>query len=279
MAFALVGTFSLQQTAQAQETDDPQAQFEELQETFERGAQAAQAENKDLAYDLLTEAHEMAIELEQEGAREQIEDILQRVPRQWGNEALQAENYEEAIEHFEKGIEVAPENAYMPYGKGLALFNLDRDEEAVDAMIESLETAREVGDGSQLSTTEERLHDHYISRASNLLSAENPTTDDANQALSYLDDLEEHLNPSPDAFFFRATAYFALGDYQDAITSADQGLELFDGSASDEAQFHFVKGESQFELGNLSDACATFENATFGDYQARAEHYLEHECE
>lgn len=277
LAVALIGSLGVDRAAHAQ--DVTEEQFQELQQTFERARDAAQANNQDQAYDLLTEAHDMAVELGQQGARETIGDFLERLPRQWGNEALEAEDYEEAIEHFEKGMEHAPNNAYMPYGKGLALFNLDRDEEAVEAMIESIEIAQEVGDGSQLATTENRLHDHYIARASSLLAADSPTSEDANQALSFLDDLTDHMNPTPDYYFYRASALFELGNYNEAISAAEQGLQIFDGSASDEARYHFIAAESHFELGNVNQACATYENAAFGDFQGRAEHMLEHECD
>jgi len=33
------------------------------------------------------------------------------------------------------------------------------------------------------------------------------------------------------------------------------------------------------ETGNKASACETFNNATYGDYEARANHYLENECD
>ncbi|WP_406661686.1 tetratricopeptide repeat protein [Methanolobus sp. ZRKC3] len=43
------------------------------------------------------------------------------------------ERYEEAIEAFEKAIDINPDDAYAWYLKGSALNSLGRDEEAVEA--------------------------------------------------------------------------------------------------------------------------------------------------
>jgi tetratricopeptide (TPR) repeat protein len=83
------------------------------------------------------------------------------------------------------------------------------------------------------------------------------------------------VDPDPRAYFYRATALYHKDQYDNAIATARQGLDIFDGSRSDEAKYHFVIGESYVALNNIEAAKEEFRLAAYGDYAPRAEHYLE----
>ena len=253
--------------------------LQQLEQAYRQGMQAGQQGNHEIAYNNLTEAIDLAEQAEQEGARRQIQDNLTRMAKNWGNQALENENYEEALTHFERGAEYAPEDAYFLYGQGVAQLRLENADEAMSLMQEAITLGESNGDMRTVNMTTERIRQEYVARASAALSKENVTSSDIESALEALDTLEEYVDPSASSYFYRAVALFERGDYEAAIQNAEQGLELHTGSRSDAARYHFVVAESQFQSGNTEAACTTFEDAAYGDYRARAQHYLENECE
>jgi Flp pilus assembly protein TadD len=251
---------------------------QQLKQAYSEGMNAAKQDDYQTAYTQLERAYALAQEAEQSGAANQILSFLQKLPKRWGNAALKGKNYPEALTHFEKGEEHAPRDAYMLYGQGLALVNLDSTDTAMSVMSRSIEVGQANGDTRTANLATERIRDEYVSRASKALSANAPTQANADTALEALDAMREYVDPSAKSLFYRALALEIKGEPQQAIEVAQRGLEMHRGSRSDEAKYHFVVAESQMRLGNTQQACQTFQEAAYGDYKARSEHYLENEC-
>lgn len=259
---------------------DAQAEkLKQLKKTFSAGLKAAKANNSSQAYTQLEQALQLAQDTEQEGATNQISGYLQKLPKNWGNSAIENENWSEALTHFEKGVEHASNDAYMHYGKGLALVNLDSTETGLETLQQAIEVGNETGNTRVTGLATERIRDEFLARASEALNAQNPTTAQANTAIEALDEMREYVDPNAQSLFYRARALFELGEHENALNTAQQGLDMHQGSRSDAAKFHFIVAESQMNLGNEAAACQTFKQAAYGDYQARAQHYLENECE
>jgi len=279
LALLLTASFTTLPTwAQSQEGGSNEA-LQQLEQTYRQGMQAGQQGDHEVAYNNLSEAIALAEQEEQERARRQISDNLTRMAKNWGNDALENENNEEALMHFEKGAEFDPEDAYFHYGMGLAQLRLENEDEAMEHMQEAIRIGNETGDQRTVGIATERVRDEYVSRASQALSADNVSSANIETALEALDKMEEYVDPNASAYFYRAVALFEQGDYDAAIENARQGLEMHSGSRSDAARYHFVIAESEFQSGDTEAACSTFEDAAYGDYRARAQHYLENECE
>jgi tetratricopeptide (TPR) repeat protein len=251
----------------------------QLKQSFKNGLRAAKASQHDQAYTQLEQALQLAQEVEVGNAVNKIQGYLQKLPKNWGNDAIENESYPEALTHFEKGIKHAPDDAYMYYGKGLALVNMDSTEAGLKTLQKAIEVGNRTGNTRVTGLATERIRDEFLAKASKALNAQNPTTAQADTALSALDEMRQYVSPSSESMFYRARALFEKRQYQDAIAAAQKGLEQHQGSRSDAAKYHFIVAESQMKLGNKGTACQTFQNATFGDYKARAEHYLKNECE
>lgn len=255
------------------------AKLKKLKSAYANFQQAAQQGNHETAYTNLTQAIQLADETGQSGALSKLQNFQQRLPTKWGNEALNAENYSQALSHFEQGIEWSPQDAYVHYGKGLALVNMDSTDAGLAAMREAIQVGEETGNTRVVEVATERIRDEFVSVASQTLSTQNPSTSDANTALDALDQMREYVDPSASSLFYRASALFAKRQFDQAVSTAREGLSMHQGSRSDAAKYHFIIGESQFSSGSTSSACQTFQNAAYGDYKARAEHYLENECQ
>jgi tetratricopeptide (TPR) repeat protein len=279
VAVLLAGLSTAPALAQEGGSSAKKQKLEQLKKEYATFQKAGKQENYESAYSSLAEATRLAEETEQSGALNKLRNFQQKLPTKWGNEAIENENYEQALKHFEKGIEWSPDDAYVHYGKGLALVNLDSTEAGLEALRKAIEVGNRTGNTRVTGLASERIRDEFLARASKALNAQNPSTTQINTALDALDQMREYVDPSAKSLFYRARALFEQGNYNEAVATAQEGLEMHQGSRSDAAKYHFIVAESKMRLGDKNTACSTFERAAYGDYKARAEHYLKNECE
>ncbi len=253
--------------------------IQQLKQSFKSGLQAAKANESTQAYTQLEQALQLAEDIGHQGATDKISGYLQKLPKNWGNAAVENESWDEALTHFEKGIKHAPEDAYMYYGKGLALVNMDSTQAGLETLGEAIEVGEKTGNTRVSDLATSRIRDEFLAKASKALNAENPTTEQANTALSALDEMQQYVDPNAASMYYRSRALFEKEQFQQAIDAAEEGLDMHQGSRSDAAKYHFIVAESQMKLGSKQTACQRFEQAAFGDYQARAEHYLKNDCQ
>jgi len=259
----------------AQDQSQPNQQLEQLKQAWSQGKQAANDNNWSTAYQHFERALELANAADQQGAVRQIQTFMVAAKKQLGNEAYKSGDFEGALAHYETALEYDSTMSSLYLNRGQTLRKLDR----VDAALESLTTAIQKGNasGNQRIVQEATavIQDHFVAQASEMLNVQDPTQAQADEALGYLDEMNEYVEPDARSYFYRATALYHKDQYEDAIAMARQGLEIFDGSRSDEAKYHFVIGESQVALGNTESAKESFQQAAYGDYAQRANHYLE----
>lgn len=252
----------------------------ELQQTYKEGAKAGNAKNFEVAIARFEESIQLAEKLGLSDLVTKIEGNLVESLKGAASAALDAENYGTALSHYEDLTGYTDDDPSVHYNRGLALINM---EDSTEAGLQSLETAIEVG--NQTGNTRvaglatERIQDEFVSTASEALQGDNLSQSQIETALDALDQMREYVDPSATSMFYRATALFEAGQHQQAIQAAREGLDMHQGSRSDAAKFHYIIGESQMQAGSKATACETFKNAAYGDYQARANHYLENECD
>ena len=269
-ALALALFFVAAAPAVAQEDDQA------YKVAYNEALEAAQAKDYEQAYTKFGEAAELAGQAGEESIAQRANQVRAQIDYNRGALAAKNENYEEALTYFNQGIENAPDYAKNYLGKASAL----RKQENIDEAMAAYQQAIEVGGQSDpqiAQTAQNSIRDYYTYLASQALSrgGENVRSADAEEALGYLDEMEQYVEPAAETYFYRATAANALDNYEQAIEFADQGLSMHSGSRSDAAKFHFAKGEALMYMGNIEGAKASFQNATYGQYRASAEHYLE----
>ena len=163
-----------------------------------------------------------------------------------GTAAFRAEDYPAALEHYSEGETIYPTFIKNTYGKGLALKNLDR----IDEALEAFKTAA----GAQ--------GDRRTSLA-------------AEAALAALASLLEFMEADADVHYYTALAHYTKGEGEAAIASAEQALSMHTGSRSDKAKIYYVLGEAYVSVGDRDAARDAFSNAVYGTWKQSAEHYLE----
>jgi len=252
----------------------------ELQQTYKEGAKAGNAKNFEVAIARFEEAIQLAQKLGMSDITERIEGNLVESLKGAGSNALNEENYETALSRYDKLLEYTDEDPSVHYNRGLTLLNIEDSTEAgLQSLQRAIEIGNETGNTRVANLATERIRDEFVATASEALQGDNPSQSQVNTALDALDQMREYVDPSANSLFYRATALFEGGQHQQAIQAAREGLNMHQGSRSDAAKFHYVVGESQMAVGEKASACQTFQNAAYGDYEARANHYLENECD
>lgn len=258
---------------------EKQKMQKQLKQTYAQGAKAGQAGNYNQAVASFEKALKLAQQLELTGAAGQIESNLIKSLKGAASAALDQENYEEALSQYDRVLEHADNDAGVHFNRGIAYLSIDSTDAGLESLQRAIEVGNAMGNTRVAGRATERIRDEFLAIASQALQGDNPSQEQVDTAINALDRMREYVDPNADALFYRATALFESGQLQRAIQAARRGLDMHQGSRSDAAKFYFIIGESQLRLGNTAEACQTFENATYGDYKARAEHYLKNECD
>lgn len=251
----------------------------QLKTTYAEGAKAGQNQEYDLAATKFEEALQLAEKLGMDSQMGTIRNALIKSLKGAASQDMDQENYQAALAHYAEVLEYDDSDPVVYLNQGMAHMSLDSTEAGLQTLQRAIELGNEVGNTRVSGAATERIRDEFLARASRALQGQNPSSEQINTALEALDEMQQYVEPSANAKFYRATALFERGEYQAAIQTAREGLDMHQGSRNDAAKFYFIIAESQFDIGNTAEACQTFENAAYGDYQARAEHYLENECQ
>lgn len=251
----------------------------QIQKMFNKGKKAAQTGDYGQAAETFEEALTKAREVEWKQAIQMSQDFLIKSLTQAGTTANKQENYEQAVSYYDRVLQYVDNDPTVHYNRGIALLGVDSTEAGLTSLQKAIDIGNKTGNTRVAGRATERIRSEFLAKASKALQGENPSQAQINTALDALDQMREYVDPSAKSLFYRATALFKNGQHQQAIRVAREGLNMHQGSRSDAAKFYYVIGESQFTLGNKASACKTFKNAAYGDYEARANHYLKNECD
>ena len=256
----------------------------QIKRAYAKGAKAGQSENFKQAATNFQEALRLARQHKEplkltSRLISKIEGNLLSVFKGAGSAALKNENYGEALSHFEKAMEYTENGPALHYNRGLALVNMDSTEAGLQSLQKAIEVGNETGNTRVAGTATERIQDEFLAKASKALQGDNPSEEQINTAIEALDRMRKYVEPNAKSLYYRSRAHLKARRYEQAIQTARRGLDMHQGSRSDAAKYYFVVAESQKQLGSKAEACETYQNATYGDYKARAEHYLKNECQ
>ena len=259
--------------ANAQETKTVIKEGQEYKMKYNEALDAAKAKDYEKAYVAFGEAAEMAGAAGQTDIVTKANKVMAQIDNSRGTRAFKQENFQQALDFHQRGIELS--NAYVPnhYGKAKALQKLGRMDEALPI----LQAVMTMSDRKSANAAEKTVRGHFVYIASTELSSNNssPSQSNAQTALDALDEMELYVEADADVLYYRAEAYKTLGDYAKSIEMAESALAVHRGSRADKAKIYFVKGEAHMFAGSNQAASDAFSNALFGSYKPLAEHYLE----
>jgi len=189
-----------------------------------------------------------------------------------GNQALQAKEFDRAIELYDKTITVQPTFAQAYYNKGLALRNLNRGEEALAQYDKAIQLAT-ASRNSQIQEAATNAARNYllVSAAAMKEAKKYP------EAVAYLAQAIEYKESDPELHYRLAEVYNLQAEFDKAIVSANRALVLEQGGPVDRARIWFELANALKFKANVSAACEAYKNASYGDFRANAEHAMTHE--
>jgi len=281
---AFLGLFAIQfgvspTVAQDESSSAKRAQKKKVQKLFNKGKSAAQSGNYGEASEIFERALTMAKDVKWDQAVQMSQQFLVKSLTEAGTTANKEKNYQAALDHYEKVLQYVDNDPTVHYNRGIALLGADSTETGLQSLQKAIKIGNKTGDARVAGRATERIRAEFISRASKALQGDNSTQEQISTALEALDKMREYVDPSAKSMFYRALALHRDGQHQQAIQTARRGLDMHRGSRSDAAKYHYYIAESQMALGDKATACRTFNNAAYGDYEARANHALENDCD
>lgn len=179
-----------------------------------------------------------------------------------GNAQLERNEYKDAIDSYNRVIEMTPNNFMAYLGRGTAYLSLGDDQQAEADFNES--AARE-GENHALHTARGKLADYRHKPAEAI--------EHYSDALAMLPQGDRQL------YWLRSQAYYAMGDYTRALADMNQ---LIEGASGVPSLFYTYRMELLLQLGKLAQADAAVKSmlAIFPNesdvYRVISEQYRKH---
>jgi len=245
---------------------------QKYKEDFNSAQEAAKSSAWSDARDLFVSSASGAEDASDPDVAQRARYAAAQIDYKLGTTAFRAEDFETALQHYTNGENIYPAYIKNKYGQGLALRNLGRLDEAIDSWME---VSAAPGDRKTSLAAEKAIRDYFISEASKALAKRNATSSDADIAKTALAKLSELMEPDADVHYYMALAHYTKGEVSDAISAAQQALDVHSGSRSDKAKIYYVLGEALVKINDIESAKDAFQNAVYGTWKQSAEHYLE----
>ncbi len=199
------------------------------------------------------------------------ENVLHQLYTIQGNSLFRENQNEEALSMFDKALEINPQHARAHLGKGLVYRRLEDTDNFREAMDMAIETALMTDDEQIMQTAESTARDFFLVRAVRA-KGEN----DFAQAIDFISASLSYDEAFPETHFLLATIYNEQSRYQDAVNSAQRAIELFNGTRDETAKIYFELGKAYEGLEDTTRACAAYNEAAHGNYEASAKYQMEH---
>jgi len=254
------------------------AEAQEYKQSFNDGVEAAKAKNLQSAVDHFNVAAEGAKTEGDAEVERRANGYIAKIEYSFGLSQMKKEAYDEAIVHFDTGIDKDPAYPKNYLARAKALKKQGDIDASIAAYAETVSRAETAGDSKTGRTAKQAIRDHFIFLASSALSRNGSRTTraDADEALEALMTLQNFVpEEDADVLYYMAEIHKINGEFKDAVEVADQALALHRGSRTDKAKIYYVKGEALMALGNNPGAKEAFTGASYGSYKASAQHYIE----
>ena len=188
-----------------------------------------------------------------------------------GNELLRTEDYEGALAKFDEGLSLDPNSSRNAYGRALALAQLDREDEAVEAFEQAITLSE--NDEETLNAARGALGAIKYRRAMDLVAANPLPQATATEALPLLEAAEAGGVDAEQLPYQMARVHNVLGNHADAERYAMMAVEA-NADVDDKSAYYIELGLARMSAGNADGAREAFEMARNGAWSGWAEHYL-----
>lgn len=226
----------------------------------------------DAAIEAFSEAKAIAEQNGESSLAQKSGNVMMKLFNNMGTKQFKAEQYDAAIEMYDKALAINSNYDAAVFNKAEALNKQGKRNES----IAELDKARQIGESTGRSSISRKATrkaaEYLIYWGTTAIEKENYT-----EAENYLSQAVIYDAENSDAYYRMAELANKRGNYDTAIDNANTALEFEKGSKTAKAKIYFELGLAYQFKGQKDSACDAFKNASFGSFKASAEHKIEHE--
>ena len=197
-----------------------------------------------------------------------VETIIPQLYNQMGNTEYRADNFEKAINYYEKAIGIKTDYSDPYLGIALSM----EKQENFDGMLEYLRKTMDVS----LQTNDRNKADDAQKKAKAYLllkGDEAQKVKSFEEAISYFKKALEFDELDGTIYYVLAVNNSELKEWEKVIEFSKLALEKANGNL-DEAGIYYQMGVAFQNQGDTTEACQAFTNALSGAYRAAAEYQM-----
>lgn len=220
------------------------------------------------ALEQLEKAKETAAKYFDKNTLGRVERIIPQLYNQMGNTEYRDENYEKAINYYNKAIDV--KNTYPdPYlGIALAYEKQENFEEMLTFLKKTIEVSNAANDKEKEESASKKAKGYLLRKGDEAQKAKN-----FNESIEFFKKSLEFDNTDGTIYYVISGNYAELKEWDSVIEYGKLALENTT-DAVDEAGVYYQIGTAYQNQGNTDQACAAFNNALSGTYRAAAEYQI-----
>lgn len=251
--------------------DDSNAK-QELAKEYKAAQQALSNNNYQQAATHLENVVDLAEQTGQDDLLQSVRDNLGKLRYNVGNSLIKQENYQAAKDQFNASFEFAPNFAPSYFGMALALRRQDSTELAMQWYRRAINEAQSQNNQTIVNKARTNMAAIFLERANQAFQQES-----FEQSITHLDSARKYIDASAEHHFYYARAHNGLGNWQESLEHANQGLELVNRSNRQlTSNLLYMRGVAEKNMGNLQAARNTLEQVDAGPYQQNAQYELKH---
>lgn len=253
----------------------PRVYFSRASNAFNQFRSERSAAAADQAVQYFQEAAEAG---EEYGDDQVAQQSTRVIPQIYYNKSLaqyQQEDFEGALQSLNRAIELNANYTLAYYQRALVLNNNGSPlNEVISAFDQAIQVGESTGEADIAARARTRAGEELLYRGTNALGEEQTS-----RALELFTQAEQYIPEESDLYYRIAEAHNNSGNPSAAVESANQALELDAGSVTERAKIYYELGRAYMSLGQDSNACSAFEDASYGDFQEPAQYEMEYNLE
>lgn len=215
----------------------------------------------------LEKARETADKYGDKNTKQRADGIVPKLYNQMGNNEYRANNFEKAIEYYNKAISIKAESPENFLGIALSYEKQDNFDKMLEYLKQTIEVANKANDRTKADDAVNKAKAYFSRKADEAIKANNRV-----EAVGFLNRWLEFDSNDVSVYRSLFINYCELKDWDNAITNGNIVIEKGVGSI-DLNEIYFQLGIAHYGKGNTDEACSALSKVN-GTFKARAEYEM-----
>jgi tetratricopeptide (TPR) repeat protein len=230
----------------------------------------------DDAIEKFVETSEIADKYNDQSTSQRASKVVPQLYYQRAGNRYDNDDYQGALEDYNKAVELNPEYDKAFYMKSLVCKKLDDEAGFLESTRKAIESAGINSNESVLNKAKESGSTYFLMKGDEAKSAEKYS-----EARKYIDLAIEFDSENPLAYYLLALVDNHLNNYDGAIEAANKALSYEKDIPEEEARIYYELANALREKGENVKACDAYKKAAYGAYKDAAEYQIKYvlECE